>query len=83
MDSTEPAMIDNHGARWKSTNTYELVPSAVRYQQYERSFSAQVSTFTPGIQINIPWNETSFACQCILGNALLTTKLLMAGILGR
>ena len=67
MDSTEPAMIDNHGARWKSTNTYELVPSAVRYQKYERSFSAQVSTFTPGIQINIPWIKPALHANAYSG----------------
>lgn len=42
MARYEPAMIDNAGATWASMDSYHLVPSAKRYEFYERSVAAVV-----------------------------------------
>lgn len=42
MAAWEPAIIDIHGASWSSPNSYDLVESAVRYEQYEINCAAQV-----------------------------------------
>ena len=36
-------MLDLHGAKWASSTEYEMYSGAVRYEQYEKSFAAQVS----------------------------------------
>jgi selenocysteine lyase/cysteine desulfurase len=36
-DTVEPAGIDLHSARWTAPSTYELEPSARRFEQFERS----------------------------------------------
>ncbi|MGE0612051.1 MAG: aminotransferase class V-fold PLP-dependent enzyme [Hyphomicrobiales bacterium] len=35
LEKAEPAMIDNTGARWTSPESYELLPTARRYEQFE------------------------------------------------
>ena len=42
MRRYEPAMLDLHGAQWTSLTEYKMYPGAVRYEQYEKSFAAQV-----------------------------------------
>lgn len=42
MEKYEPAMLDLHGAEWTSSQDYAMYPGAVRYEQYEKSFAAQV-----------------------------------------
>ena len=42
MKKYEPAMLDLHGAEWISATEYRMYPGAVRYEQYEKSFAAQV-----------------------------------------
>eukprot|EP00884_Botryococcus_braunii_P003933 jgi/Botrbrau1/13540/Bobra.4_2s0001.1 len=42
MERFEPAMIDNSGASWTGRNEYRLVPTAKRYEFYEKSFTAVV-----------------------------------------
>lgn len=42
MARTEPATLDNHGAQWTAAGTFEMAPTAERYEQYEISFAAKV-----------------------------------------
>lgn len=54
MARAEPAMVDIHGAVWSSPESYELVPSAERYEVYEMSFAAKVclvvtDTYIPSV----------------------------------
>ena len=52
MELSEPAMIDVLGAIWHSSghgtkqyaHRYELAPTARRYEQYEITFAAKVSS---------------------------------------
>lgn len=50
MARAEPAMVDIHGAVWKSPEEYDLVPNAKRYEVYEMSFAAKVSLCTSHLQ---------------------------------
>ena len=43
MDRFEPAVLDNVGARWVAKDSYELQPTAKRFECYEMSFAAKVS----------------------------------------
>jgi cysteine desulfurase/selenocysteine lyase len=42
MQYFEPATLDNTGATWTSADTYELRPTARRFERYEMSFAAKV-----------------------------------------
>ena len=42
MRRFEPGVLDLHGAEWTSPTEYRMYPGAVRYEQYEKSFAAQV-----------------------------------------
>ena len=42
MSRTEPATLDNHGAVWTSAGDFKMVPTALRYEQYEINFAAKV-----------------------------------------
>ncbi|KAH7617438.1 putative cysteine desulfurase [Nannochloris sp. 'desiccata'] len=42
MSFFEPATLDNTGAVWSSSDTYELRPTAKRFERYEMSFAAKV-----------------------------------------
>jgi len=42
MSFFEPATLDNTGALWSSTDSYELRPTAKRFERYEMSFGAKV-----------------------------------------
>jgi cysteine desulfurase / selenocysteine lyase len=35
----EPPMLDGHAARWSSRDTYELLPDARRFENWERSYA--------------------------------------------
>jgi cysteine desulfurase/selenocysteine lyase len=42
MSKFEPATLDNTGAVWSSPTSYELKPTARRFERYEMSFAAKV-----------------------------------------
>ena len=53
MAKAEPAMVDVHGARWTGRHEYELVPSAKRYELYEMSYAAKVSSLANCIIVSM------------------------------
>jgi len=42
LEKFEPGMIDHTGARWRAPETYELQPTAKRYESYERAAGLQL-----------------------------------------
>ena len=43
MERFEPGRLDLHGAEWDSRDSYKMYPGAVRYEEYEKSYAAQVA----------------------------------------
>jgi selenocysteine lyase/cysteine desulfurase len=39
IDQLEPPMLDGHAATWSSRDSYELMPDARRFENWERSFA--------------------------------------------
>ena len=39
IDKLEPPMLDGHAATWSSRDSYELMPDARRFENWERSFA--------------------------------------------
>jgi len=39
IDQLEPPMLDGHAAMWSSRDSYELMPDARRFENWERSFA--------------------------------------------
>ena len=46
MAKHEPAALDIHGATWTGPKDYKLDPTAKRYELYEMSMAAKVSSDT-------------------------------------
>lgn len=57
MARFEPASIDNSGAVWTARSEYQLVPSAKRYELYEKNFAAVVS-------LQPHFLSAALACTC-------------------
>ena len=64
MARAEPAMVDIHGAVWSSPDSYELVPSAERYEVYEMSFAAKVRLCVMYTHTDFQTNLGSLSPQC-------------------
>lgn len=71
MARFEPAMIDNAGATWTSMDTYRLVPSAKRYEFYERSVAAVVCLcHLPPPPTFLVWDHYKKTVQVSYGSSL-------------
>ena len=61
IDQLEPPMLDGHAATWSSRDSYELMPDARRFENWERSF-ANILGMGEAIRL-----ANALGCRCDLG----------------
>ncbi len=57
MSVTEPATLDNHGARWSTAGEYIMVDGAKRYESSEISFAGKVGSLCDCLDPTMPYSH--------------------------
>jgi cysteine desulfurase/selenocysteine lyase len=70
----EPAMLDLHSAVWTSPETYEVNPTAKRYELWERS-GALVAGLGAAVDYALSWGLPAIEQRVVALAALLRTEL--------
>jgi len=70
----EPAMLDLHSAVWTSPETYEVDPTAKRYELWERS-GALVAGLGAAVDYALSWGLPAIEKRVVALAALLRTEL--------
>ncbi|HEV7973132.1 aminotransferase class V-fold PLP-dependent enzyme [Amycolatopsis sp.] len=70
----EPAMLDLHSAVWTSPETYEVDPTAKRYELWERS-GALVAGLGAAVDYALSWGLPAIEQRVVALAALLRTEL--------
>jgi cysteine desulfurase/selenocysteine lyase len=70
----EPATLDLHSASWTSTETYEVDPTAKRYELWERS-GALVAGLGAAVDYALSWGLPAIEERVVALAALLRTEL--------
>ncbi len=62
IDQLEPPMLDGHAATWSSRDSYELMPDARRFENWERSFAnilgmGEAITLAKSLGLDAVWDR--------------------------
>ncbi|MBI3925584.1 MAG: ornithine--oxo-acid transaminase [Armatimonadetes bacterium] len=74
MESLEPPTLDLHSARWVEPGRYEMRPDARRFENWERSYAAQLGLRT-AVDYCLEWGLVSIETRITGLAALLRERL--------